>query len=95
MCCPDDADQYQRADFYMHVMLPLPAPRDRQVISVSENHTQAQVAAMDYASKVEQIVSVCSSSLPQPLPMQSHVGFLTKFWDMIMFRLQFNGCFYV
>jgi hypothetical protein len=69
--CPDDADQYQRADFYMHVMVPLPAARDRQVISVSENHTQAQVAVMDYASKVEQIVSVCTSSLPQAFPIES------------------------
>jgi hypothetical protein len=63
--CPDDAAQYQRADFYMHVMVPLDVARDRQVISVSENHTQAQVAHMDYPSKMEQIISVCTSSLPQ------------------------------
>ena len=58
--CPEDAEKYRRDDLYMYVVLPLPTVRDRQLISVSANHTQAAVATMDYASKLEQIISVCN-----------------------------------
>jgi hypothetical protein len=51
--CPEDAEKYRRDDCYMHVLLPLHTVRDRQRISVSENHTHAAIATMDYASKSE------------------------------------------
>jgi hypothetical protein len=58
--CPADAEQFRRDDFWMHILLPLPTARDRQLISVSENQVQAATATVDYSSKMEQIISVSS-----------------------------------